>query len=203
MDHVADTIPYPWPYDGAAGLAPARTALVVTGAQRRFSILDHDGALDDIVELADALRRRGVLIVFVRHVRATHARRRGAVLPEGADPDAELNVRPTDADLVVETPAHDGFLSGRLDHELRTRRLDHLLFAGIGAEVMLDSTLRSANDRGYECLTIADATVPFDAATGIRALSSITMSGGIFGAVGTTHAVLTAYGAIEPEEITT
>jgi nicotinamidase-related amidase len=201
MTHVADTIPYPWPYDGGAGLAPARTALVVTGAQRRWIALDHDGALTRIVGCADALRPLGVAVVFVTHVRSGHARRPGADLPLATDTDAVLAVRAAEGDLVVDTPAHDGFLSGRLDHELRARRRDHLLFAGFGAEVLLDSTLRSANDRGYECLTLADAAVPFDPETGARALASITMSGGIFGAVGTTGAVLAAFGVTAPEEV--
>ena len=201
MTHVADTIPYPWPYDGTAGLAPSRTALVVTGAQARWTALDHDGALARIVGCADALRTLGVAVVFVTHARSAHARRPGADLPLATDPDASLAVQPADDDLVVDTPAHDGFLSGRLDHELRARGRDHLLFAGFGAEVLLDSTLRSANDRGYECLTLADAAVPFDPLTGARALDSITMSGGIFGAVGTTGAVLAAFSVTAPEEV--
>ena len=201
MTHVADTIPYPWPYDGAAGLEPSRTALVVTGVQERGTALDTDGALARIVTFAEALRPLGVTIVFLTHARSPHARRPGADLPLATDPDAALAVRVEVGDVVVDTPAHDGFLSGRLDHELRARGRDHLLFAGFGAEVLLDSTLRSANDRGYECLTLSDAAVPFDPETGARALNSITMSGGIFGAVGTTRAVLAAFGVAAPEEV--
>ncbi len=67
-----------------------------------------------------------------------------------------------------------------------------MLLAGFASELLLDSTLRSANDRGYECLTLSDAVAPFDPDVGERALASITMSGGIFGAVGTTAAVLDA-----------
>jgi nicotinamidase-related amidase len=54
------------------------------------------------------------------------------------------------------------------------------------------STLRSANDRGYECLTIADACLAADTETQRGAISSIEMSGGIFGAVGSTDAVIAA-----------
>ena len=53
-------------------------------------------------------------------------------------------------------------------------------------------TVRSANDRGYECLTLSDATAPLDGATGARELHSVTMSGGIFGAVGTSDGLLAA-----------
>jgi Isochorismatase family len=64
------------------------------------------------------------------------------------------------------------------------------LMAGFGAEVTVDCTLRTANDQGYECLVLVDAYAPFDRSTGDHALSSVTMSGGIFGALGTTTALL-------------
>jgi nicotinamidase-related amidase len=64
--------------------------------------------------------------------------------------------------------------------------------AGYGAEATVDSTLRSANDRGYECLVLTDAVAPFHDALGARALASVTMSGGIFGAIGTSADLLGA-----------
>ena len=54
------------------------------------------------------------------------------------------------------------------------------------------STLATGNDRGYECLALADASAAHDPAVGARALNSITMSGGIFAAVGTTTALCDA-----------
>jgi nicotinamidase-related amidase len=52
--------------------------------------------------------------------------------------------------------------------------------------------MRSANDRGYECLLVADACRPVDPALRAPALSMIEMSGGIFGAVGQSAQVLRA-----------
>jgi nicotinamidase-related amidase len=54
------------------------------------------------------------------------------------------------------------------------------------------STLRSANDTGYECLLVADACSAHDPALVASSISSVEMSGGIFGAIGTTDAVLAA-----------
>ena len=54
--------------------------------------------------------------------------------------------------------------------------------------------MRSANDRGFECLTLTDAVAPHDPALAARAHHSVTMSGGIFGAIGTTADLLTAMG---------
>jgi nicotinamidase-related amidase len=122
-------------------------------------------------------------------------------LPAIDSPGAALAVVPTPPDLVIDTHAHDGFLGSRLEAELRARHRDHLLFAGFAAETLVDSTLRSANDRGFECLTLEDAAIPFDPATGARARSTITMSGGIFGAVGSIRAVVAAYGASVEEEV--
>jgi nicotinamidase-related amidase len=114
-----------------------------------------------------------------------------------------LASEPEPDDVVVDTHTHYGFLGSRLEVELRARRRDHLLIAGFGAETLVGSTLRSANDRGFECLTLADAAFPLDAHTGERELASITMSGGIFGAVGSTRAVVVAYGASLEEEVHT
>ena len=68
------------------------------------------------------------------------------------------------------------------------------MLGGLGAEITVDSTLRSANDRGYECLALTDACAPLDPSSAPTRCSSIDMSGGIFGAVGTTSAVLDPLG---------
>jgi nicotinamidase-related amidase len=191
---VLDSTPYPWPYDDPDGLDPARGALVLTGVQRCWAALDTTDVLDRITALASALRDVGVLVVHVRHARTGTAVRPGADLPLVTDLSAALLLAPAPTDLVIEATTHDGFLDTPIDAELRARRRDHLLFAGLAAETVLDSTLRSANDRGYECVTLTDAAAPFDPKIGARALSSITMSGGIFGAIATTHGVAVAYG---------
>ncbi|HEX5586958.1 MAG TPA: isochorismatase family protein [Acidimicrobiia bacterium] len=190
--HVADTIPYPWPYDGADGLVPARLALVIAGAQQHWAGAAVTGVLDRIESLASALRERGVLVVFVRHARPARPRRARGDLPALTDRGWDLALTPRDEDLVVDVFACDGFCSDALDLALRSHGRDHLLFAGLASEVLVDSTQRSANDRGYECLTLRDAVGPLQPDTGERVLASVTMSGGIFGAVGSSDAVLAA-----------
>jgi len=191
---VTGTDPYPWPYDAADGLRPDRLALVVDGAQARWAS-DATELLEHIDVVARTLRAEGVLVVFVRHARPSTTRRRRDDLPVEHSRAWELAWTPDPRDLVVDSPGCDGFLSGRLDFELRARGRDHLLFAGLASEVLVDSTLRSANDRGYECLTLRDLVHPFHPDTGERVLASVTMSGGIFGAVGSSDAVLAALAA--------
>ena len=72
---------------------------------------------------------------------------------------------------------------------------DLLLLVGLGLETTVHSTMRSANDRGYECLLVVDACAPLDPDAVPNAISMVEMSGGIFGAVGLTDPVLAALDA--------
>jgi nicotinamidase-related amidase len=103
---------------------------------------------------------------------------------------------------VVDAGGVDGFYDGSLDRVLRIRGIDTLVLCGYGAEAAVSSTLRSANDRGYECLTLTDATAPFDAGLGAHDLHSITMSGGIFGAMAGSEALLAVLATARVEALT-
>ena len=70
--------------------------------------------------------------------------------------------------------------------------LTHLLIAGFPFELGADCTMREANDLGYECLLIEDCCSGMADDTLSGAVSSVTMSGGIFGAVATSEDVLAA-----------
>ncbi len=191
---VADTDPYPWPWNGE--LDPARLCLVIAGAQRVHtdaSPTAHEVA-DVIDALASALRRMGATVCHVRHtapVAASSARPR-PLLPQVGDEGWAPVLRPAHDDLIVTASGHDGFCGSGLDLELRARGIDSIVAVGMAAEVAVSCTVRSANDRGYECLTLSDATAPLDPHTGRRELHSVTMSGGIFGAIGTSEALLAA-----------
>jgi nicotinamidase-related amidase len=102
------------------------------------------------------------------------------------------------ASTTVPAPGIDGFYASRLDDLLRSDRRTHLLVAGHGIEAPVHSTLRSANDRGYECLLVTDACTSLTDDLGAPAAKQVTMSGGIFGAVGTADAVLSVLPAPVP-----
>lgn len=85
--------------------------------------------------------------------------------------------------MVVTSGGLDGFFAGPLDHVLRSHRRDLLVLAGAGFETTVHSTLRSANDRGFECVTVLDAAAAHDPDLASASASTIRMSGGIFGAV--------------------
>jgi biuret amidohydrolase len=175
--HVAGTRPYPWPFDGV--LDASRLALVVAGAQAWFAerTIDPEEALGALRTASKVVRDSGGVVVVLRH----DPPRRG-----------ELAYDRADADLVVDCGGMSGFTGSRLDGELRRRGVDRLAVGGLGLETAVYSTLGAANDRGYECLALADGAAFHDAAVGPRALASITMSGGIFAAVGTTTSLCDA-----------
>ena len=182
--HVCATDPYAWPYDGS--LCPHTTALVVCGAQRRLVDTAPDGAevLDRLAVLAERLRPLGVRVVWVRHGTRT-ARRDQGLLPVRATAGWQLAVTPPAGDTVVDAGGWDGSYAGELDDVLRAGGIRAVVLGGIASELTVDSTVRTLNDRGHECLVLTDGCAPLDDELGARAHHSLTMSGGIFGALGT------------------
>jgi nicotinamidase-related amidase len=151
---------------------------------------DADKVRQHLSALAMSIADVGGLVVRVS-TRHPHARSR-----HPSDARRDPNVYPRDAaSISVQAGGIDGFFGSELDSILRRAGREQLLVTGHFLEISVHSTLRSANDRGYECLTIADACVAADAQTVSGAISSIEMSGGIFGAVGSTAHVITAVGA--------
>ena len=178
---VADTEPYPWPFDGL--LRPQRIAVVIAGADVAW----HDRCVDPgsafaALDALVGLRRLGVVVVAVRHQSEP---------PHATQPIPRLGAS---LDLEVVANGLDGFFGSPLDGQLRRLRRDQLVMCGFGLEGPVHSTLRSANDRGYECLTVIDASAALETETAAAAISIITMSGGIFGAVGYADAVIRALG---------
>jgi biuret amidohydrolase len=180
---VAGSEPYPWPWDGH--LDPARVAVVVLGWDTTWAArcqLDA-GTTQRIAALAEG----SPFVVAVAHVppRAAAGGR-----PEPLDP-------PPGAQGVT-AGGIDGFHDGPLEGILRAAGRDQLLLCGNGLEGPVHSTMRSANDRGHECLLVIDACAPVDAALVAASRSMVLMSGGIFGAVGDTDATLDALAMLAP-----
>ncbi len=183
---IDGTSPYPWPFDGE--LTPTATALVICGAGPTWSART---ALDGEVVANLALLRSvaaaaGLLTVLVTHGPPP----RGPI--EGLPDPSMPRVTAALGEVTVTAAGTDGFYGGPLDVVLRRAGRTHMLVAGNGLETAVHSTLRRANDRGYECLTVGDACAAIDGSLRAGAVSSIELSGGIFGAVGSTAAVVAA-----------
>jgi biuret amidohydrolase len=184
MAHVAATDPYAWPYDG--DLRGDALGLVVCGAQRQLAPLADDSrlVLAALHELAELVRAADGTVLWVRHGRRSSSGR--SALPVHSRIGWELLSEPAAGDVVVDAAGWDGCYSSELEHVLRQRGVAHVALGGLASELTVDSTVRTLNDRGFECLVLTDGCAPTHPEMGRRAHHSLTMSGGIFGALGTT-----------------
>jgi len=137
------------------------------------------------VALARAVVETGGRVFAVSHRRLLRG------VPPGSSAISPLALdRLPPTTIHVSSSGIDGFFAGELDLTLRTNRISQLIVAGLGLEGPVHSTLRSANDRGFEGVVVTDACAPADPDLVAGSLSSICMSGGIFGAVVGLRAVL-------------
>ena len=192
--------PYPWPWDAAPDepLDATRVALVCVAVQPSFTAatVGAEAVTVTIGLAARALRQAGAAVVCVTVGARPHPIRPSALRTDLAEaPDPLIAAY---SDVVIATVGLDGFYASPLEFRLRAFGRDRLVLCGLGAETAVDSTLRSANDRGFECLTLVDAVAPHSPEVAAHTHSSITMSGGIFGAIGTTADLLGAIGAAPP-----
>jgi len=86
-----------------------------------------------------------------------------------------------DATLVIDKPGKGAFHATDLHAQLQARGITHLLFAGVTTEVCVQTSMREANDRGYESLIVEDACASYFRAFHLATLAMLTAQGGIVG----------------------
>jgi nicotinamidase-related amidase len=88
---------------------------------------------------------------------------------------------PRAGETVIVKPGKGAFYATKLDVLLRSQRITHLILAGVTTEVCVQTTMREANDRGYDCLLVEDATESYFAEFKQATLAMVHAQGGIVG----------------------
>src|SRR6266545_577374 len=167
--------PYAWPYNG--DLRPENTALIIIDMQTDFcgvgGYVDKMGydlsltraPIEPIKRLLAVMRGQGFHIIHTR---------------EGHRPD------------LIDMPGKGSFCATDLELMLRLRGIENIVLTGITTDVCVHTTMREANDRGFECVLIEHCCAATDKSNHDHALKMIKMQGGVFGAVATSAALIGA-----------
>lgn len=101
-------------------------------------------------------------------------------------------LKPLNREVVIDKPGYGAFYRTHLDTLLEQHGIRRLILCGLTTEVCVHSTLREAVDRGYQCITVGDASAASNPNLQQAALDIISVEGGIFGSVRTAEEVCTA-----------
>ena len=172
----------------ARAVPPAQRVLAAARAAGVLVVHTREGHRPDLSDCPHAKRRRGRLAVGI----GDHGPM-GRVLVRGeAGHGIVPELAPVDGEPIVDKPGKGAFYATDLEATLRNRGIESLWVAGVTTEVCVNTTVREANDRGFECLVLEDCVGSYFPEFQRAALDMIKAQGGIFGWVAQSAPVLEA-----------
>jgi nicotinamidase-related amidase len=166
------------PVERLQQIVPVIKLLLETCRQMGITIIHtQEGHRSDLSDCPAAKRQRGQLPQRIGDLGPM-----GRILVLGEAGNAIIEpLQPQPGEIVITKPGKGAFYQTSLQDSLQQRGISHLLFAGVTTEVCVQSTMREANDRGYECLLIEDATESYFPEFKTATLEMIVAQGGIVG----------------------
>ena len=183
------------------------------GAALGNDVLQLRRAIEPNVRLLKAWRETGLFVIHTREghrpdladlPHAKKVRGRGAATIGDAGPMGRILVRgeaghgiiaelaPLPGEPIIDKPGKGAFYATDLGAILAHRSITQLVVTGVTTEVCVSTTVREANDRGFECLVLEDCCGSYFPEFHAAALKMIAAQGGIFGWVGQSEALLAA-----------
>ncbi len=167
-------------------VTPTRRLLDAARQAGMYVVHTREGHRPDLSDLWRAKKERG------RHKTSIGDRGpMGRILVRG-EPGHEIieELAPRPGEPVVDKPGKGAFYATDLNEILKSRGIEQLIVCGVTTEVCVNTTVREANDRGYDCLVIEDCVASYLPELHAAALEMIKAQGGIFGWVANSAAVL-------------
>jgi biuret amidohydrolase len=176
--------------------AVAPTARVLEASRKAgiFVVHTREGHRADLTDLTPAKKARGRF-----KSRIGDPGPMGRILVQGEyGHDIIDDLKPAPGEPVVDKPGKGAFYATGLDSILRNRGICQLIICGVTTEVCVSTTVREANDRGYDCLVLADCVASYFPEFQRAALDMIKAQGGIFGWVGNSADLLSVLPKTKP-----
>lgn len=177
------------------------------------------GIVPTVAKLLASFRQVGLPVIHTREChtsdlsdcpaskrnRGNPSRRIGDVGPMGriliaGEPGTQIvsEVQPRSGETVIDKPGKGAFYSTNLEAVLQQMHLKQLVFAGVTTEVCVQSTMREANDRGYECLLATDATASYFPEYKVQTIDMLTAQGAIVGWATSSQNIVESINETEP-----